>query len=75
MMIYLIEGKLKWSHLDVKQDFDRWNGVILKAKQNIDKLYAHLPHPILSYIQYIQQLQYKETPNYDFLISILQQHE
>lgn len=71
MMIYLIKGTLKWSHLDIKKNFDKTNAVIRKAKENIDKIYADIPLCILNYIHHVQQIEYKETPNYISLISIL----
>jgi serine/threonine protein kinase len=70
-MIYLIKGTLKWSHLDITQDFERTNAVILKAKENVDKIYADIPISIINYIKRVQQMEYDETPDYDALISLL----
>ena len=76
MLIYLIKGKLPWSHYLNKVIGERFK-MIYNIKRNMSNevLCKGLPNEMLEYMNYVKSLKFDEEPNYNELkklfISIL----
>ena len=68
MLIYLINGKLPWSHLEKGKMTERF-GPILKLKNNTttEELCKYLPNEFYEYMNYVKSLKFEEKPNYIYL--------
>ena len=71
ILIYLLIDKLPWTNLtnnDVKDNYSK----MLKCKENIDfKKYKEIPYEFLLILEYIKSLKFDETPDYEYIISII----
>lgn len=70
MLIYFYTGRLKWSKINLRGDFEKANALMLKAKMNLDKLYE-LPEIINEYFTYVRGLTFEQMPDYTYLIKLL----
>jgi hypothetical protein len=71
MLIYLIKGSLPWSFVEYSSILDKWSNV-LKIKQSVEskKLCEGLPAHFKTMMDYCFFLDYKEKPNYKYLIHL-----
>jgi hypothetical protein len=69
MLIYIYLGELKWREINIKTNFEKSNGLIMKAKMVVDKLYK-LPEVLVKYFDYVRKLEYEEMPNYFYLVEL-----
>jgi serine/threonine protein kinase len=67
VIIYLMKGRLPWQGLD--DDKKTKYSLILNKKETIDisELCKNLPKQIVTYMNYVNSLQFEDCPNYDYL--------
>ncbi len=67
MLIYLMKGRLPWQGLD--DDKKTKYSLILNKKTIIDvsELCKDLPKQTVTYMNYVNNLQFEDCPNYDYL--------
>jgi serine/threonine protein kinase len=74
MLLYFLFGNLEWQYL-VSNNSDSGkekNMQIQKLKLNIiDNHNKNIPDVFINYLTYVRQLNFEETPNYVFLIDML----
>ena len=72
VLIYLLKGELPWQHIVVKTKEER-NQKILEKKLEISssKLCENLPLEFEKFIDYTKNLEYTQTPDYDYLRDLL----
>lgn len=75
MFMYLLHGNLPWQklspHLSNKEKIDAIYE--MKLKMRSDKIIAN--HLLEKYMKYVYSLEYTETPNYTYLISLFTTYE
>ena len=68
MLIYLIKGKLPWSHLEKGKMAERFGPILkLKNKTTTEELCKYLPNEFYEYMNYVKSLKFEEKPNYIYL--------
>ena len=72
VLIFLLKGELPWQHIIVKTKEER-NQKILEKKLEISssKLCENLPFEFERFIDYTKNLEYTQTPDYDYLRDLL----
>lgn len=71
LLIYFMKGKLPWQNKTKMTEADR-RKMVSDLKQNIkdEDLCVALPITFSVYIKYVKNLSFKETPNYNYLITL-----
>jgi len=72
VLIFLLKGELPWQHIIVKTKEER-NQKILEKKLEISssKLCENLPFEFERFMDYTKNLEYTQTPDYDYLRDLL----
>ena len=71
LFIYLFQGFLPWSKLQVKDMYQALYYVkILKQKTSLKDLCSQMPSEMYEYMDYVYKLKYDNNPNYVFLRSL-----
>ena len=79
VLIYFLKGELPWQNLNAKTKEER-NRKILEKKMEISssKLCEGLPIEFEKFLNYVKNLEYTQTPNYEmlrnFLMNIMKNH-
>ncbi len=68
VFIEFYQGHLPWRKLKSKEDIGE-----MKKQYHNASLVAGLPPVFFSFMEYLMTLQYKDTPDYDYLISLVRQ--
>jgi serine/threonine protein kinase len=71
MMLYMMYGKLEWT--ETSEYYNEYKNVNNKIKIQKIKIVEkeEIPRQIREYLLYCRNLVYDETPNYDYIFSIL----
>ena len=71
MIIFFMKGNLPWQDIDSEDEANKFTKIYL-MKKNIkeDELCAGLPTEIYKFLKYVQNLDFEEKPNYDYLRSL-----
>ena len=73
MLVYLLEGELPWQGIHEDNMEDKNNKIIeLKKTSLCCNDMNYMVGEIIIYIQYCRKLKYSETPDYNYLIILLQ---
>jgi casein kinase 1 epsilon len=69
MLVYLLKGALPWQSI---KNGDNKNDLIRECKEKVmlTTLCDNIPPEYLTYFTYISKLQFKERPDYDYLINL-----
>lgn len=68
ILIYLAKGSLPWQNLPAKNKEEKYEKILdVKKKTSIEELCKHLPKKFEEFFNYVKNLSFKATPNYDFL--------
>jgi len=70
VLCYLAKGNLPWQNMLLQDDMKKYYVGKIKQKMPIKKLCKGLPEEFALYFEYIQQLEYKQEPKYDYLKSL-----
>jgi serine/threonine protein kinase len=68
MMIYFYLGSLSWRDISNLNSSDDVNEKIKEIKNSIINE-SKLPNVLINYIKYVKSLEFKERPNYNFIIN------
>ena len=71
--MYLLEGSLPWQGVVREEDesMQDWLGRIKRKKEESEKTLAkNLPDEFQKYMQYCLKLQFKQDPDYDYLLNL-----
>lgn len=68
VLIYFARGKLPWQNENGKNNFG--DAGYIKKNTSIENLCKHLPSAFATYISYCRKLDFHDTPDYNFLISV-----
>ena len=68
VFIEFYQGQLPWRKLKSKEDIGE-----MKKQYHNSSLVAGLPPVFFSFMEHLMSLQYKDTPDYDYLISLVRQ--
>ena len=68
VFIEFYQGLLPWRKLKSKEDIGE-----MKKQYHNASLVAGLPPVFFSFMEYLMTLQYKDTPDYDYLVSLVRQ--
>ena len=71
MIIFFMKGNLPWQDIDSEDEVNKFTKIYL-MKKNIkeSELCAGLPVEIYKFLKYVQNLDFEEKPNYDYLRSL-----
>ena len=71
MIIFFMKGNLPWQDIDSEDEVNKFTKIYL-MKKNIkeSQLCAGLPLEIYKFLKYVQNLDFEEKPNYDYLRSL-----
>lgn len=72
MLIYFLKGRLPWQGLKKKENCDQ-NTLIKNSKMftDVEKLCQNIPECFAEYVQYCKKLEFGDTPDYEYLKSLL----
>ena len=71
MIIYFMKGKLPWDMICGKNNKEIYKKVYIKKKLfHIKDLCEDLPIQIFEYMKYVKQLEFYQTPDYNYLINL-----
>ena len=72
MMIYFCKGELPWMNVKGKSKDIKYKRIMeKKIEMKPDSLCQGLPEEIKQYFKYVRELQFTEEPNYEYLLSLL----
>lgn len=68
ILIYLAKGSLPWQNLPAKNKEEKYEKILdIKRKTTIEELCHNLPKKFNDYFNYVKNLAFKATPNYDYI--------
>ena len=71
MIIFFMKGNLPWQDIESKDEVNKFTKIYLMKKNTKDsELCAGLPVEIYKFLKYVQNLDFEEKPNYDYLRSL-----
>ena len=71
MIIYFMKGKLPWDMICGKNNKEIYEKAYIKKKLfHIKDLCEDLPIQIFEYMKYVKQLEFYQTPDYNYLINL-----
>jgi hypothetical protein len=66
-----MKGNLPWQDIDSEDDINKFTKIYLMKKNTKDsELCAGLPVEVYKFLKYVQNLDFEEKPNYDYLRSL-----
>ena len=75
VLIYLIKGRLPWQGIQAPDFRSKWKNIKrIKSTTSITSLCYGLPECFEMYFKYINQLNFKDTPNYSYLRKLFRRH-
>ena len=73
MLIYLFKGELPWDDTLTNINENKYLNIIKQRKiSNLNNLFTDLPEEMTLYLSNVLNLQFQETPDYDYLTSLFQ---
>lgn len=73
VLLYLANGYLPWQNVEGKAKEKTYQVGKIKKKIKVDELCKHLPKAFQYYFDYIRELEFNETPDYEFIKGIFEQ--
>ena len=71
MIIFFMKGNLPWQDIDSEDEVNKFTKIYLMKKNTKEsELCAGLPVEIYKFLKYVQNLDFEEKPNYDYLRSL-----
>jgi len=72
LLIYLISNQLEWQNIELPNEKERNNLIKLKKEQIIFN--KNIPVVFINFLNYVRNLKFEETPNYELLTNLLHIH-
>lgn len=73
MLVYFMKGQLPWQGLKAENKFEKYALIKdVKQRTTIYNLCDGLPNEIYLYLIHVRNLQYEESPNYEYLESLFE---
>lgn len=71
MILYLCIGKLPWQGIYHESQMTRYELIGRYKLHTLEELFPSVPSELIHYLNYCRDLTFDETPNYDYIRSIL----
>jgi casein kinase 1 len=74
VLVYFLNGKLPWQGIKAATKKKKYRKIMeMKKTTSIHSLCKRLPDELILYFQYVRNLKFTDTPDYDYLIKLFKQ--